>query len=285
MRSFLWAVGLLLLPSAMAGAQLLDNAEKPARDPAAANRDAKPGTANRGVREAGPPRSNAMFDAIDANADGVITKLELRKAIKALQTLDADEDGSITLAEANVGGGPAGPGAADDPQVTALMANDANGDGKLQSNEVPNNLMPMLQGADQNRDQAIDRQELAAAMAAMRNRFGGGPVGAPWNGRGPIPGGARNAADPDRITGQFLQSDRNGDGRLTADELPAQSARLIRDADQNGDNALDVGELQAALAKMGDRARAAGFEVGGDRRETRFREPADRVRNRDRGTN
>jgi Ca2+-binding EF-hand superfamily protein len=268
-----------MLPAAMAGAQLLDETGKPAVGRAAgagAKRDAKPQAAAGGAREAAQPRSNAMFAAIDANGDGVITKIELRKAIKALQTLDTDGDGSITLAEANVGGGPVGPGGPDDPQIAALMANDLNGDGKLQPGEVPGNLLPMLQNADRNGDGAIDRQELSAAMANMRNRFGGGPGSGPWNGRGPIAGGARNAVDADQITGQFLQNDHNGDGQLTADELSPQSARMLRGADQNNDGAIDAGELQAAIAKMGDRARAAGFELGNaNRRDLRGREPGD----------
>jgi Ca2+-binding EF-hand superfamily protein len=116
---------------------------------------------------------------------------------------------------------------------------------------VPNELMPMLQRADQNGDRAIDRQELAAAMANMRNQFGPGP-GGPWPGGFNGPAGGRN---DQQATGEFFRYDRNGDGRLTEDELPANAKRMLNDADANGDGALDAGELQAALAKMGDRSR------------------------------
>lgn len=279
MRSFIWAVGLAFLPAAMAGAQLLET-DKPAgaRPAAAPKRDGAPAAAAGANRIApGAPRSNAMFDAIDADADGVISKVELRKAIRALRTLDTDSDGNITLAEANVGGGPVGPGiaGANDVQIAQFMANDLDGDGKLSPTEVPNNLMPILQNADQNRDGAIDRQELAGALANAKGQLGG-----PWNGRGQGLGGARDAADADRVTGQFLQNDRNGDGRLTRDELPPDAARMLQNADKNGDGAIDAGELQEAAARMGSRARAAGIEVGGNRREMRVRELSDRERAR-----
>ena len=57
---------------------------------------------DRGGREGfgGFRRPNPMFEAIDANGDGTINNVELRKAIAALRKLDADGDGNITLAEA-----------------------------------------------------------------------------------------------------------------------------------------------------------------------------------------
>jgi Ca2+-binding EF-hand superfamily protein len=231
-----------------ANAQLLEKPPVKSKEKAAvganANRDAKAA----GQPNAAAPQSNAMFSAIDADGDGVISKVELRKAIKALMSLDADKDGSITLAEA--GGGAAAPvGIAEDPQVAQLMTYDKNGDGKLSVNEVPNNMRNALRGADQNHDNMIDRQELAAVVAATRTQFGNN--GAPW-------AGANNGA-AQQATGQFLQHDRNGDGRLSADELrnlPPQMSRSLQNADRNKDGAIDAGELQAAIEQMGDRAKA-----------------------------
>ncbi len=265
MRSFLWAIGLAMWTTATAAAQLLDNGtDKPADKPVAGRpaADAKR-DGNAGRPLGGPaarPQPNAMFTAMDADGDGVISKVELRKAIKALKTLDTDNDGSITLAEASVGGGPIGPGGplGEDPQIAQLMANDKNRDGKLTANEVPNEMLPMLRGVDQNNDGEIIREELVAAMANMRNQFGGGP-GGPWRGGpGGVVGGARDA---EQATGRFLQFDKNGDGRLTDDELPQDATRMLRGADRNNDGAIDAGELQAALAQLGDRARA--FRAGG----------------------
>jgi Ca2+-binding EF-hand superfamily protein len=150
------------------------------------------------------------------------------------------------------------------------MANDKNKDGKLTPNEVPNNMLPMLQGVDQNGDGAIDRGELQAAWA-NRNQAAGGP----W--RGP---GSPGAGDAQQATGQFLRYDRNGDGRLTNDEVPPQAARALQGADRNNDNAIDAGELQAALAQQGGKARAlrGGIDpddVRGRKNLVRDRKPGD----------
>lgn len=257
MRNFFCAIGLVVLTAATSAAQLLGGAdEKPADKPvpgepaAGAKGDNNPA---RPLRAAVPatPQPNAMFAAMDADGDGVISKVELRKAIKALKTLDADDDGSITLAEASVGGAPIGPGGplGEDPQIAQLMANDKNKDGKLTPDEVPKEMVPLLRGVDQNADGEITREELVVAMANMRNQFGAGP----WRGAGGPVGGAGNA---NQATGQFLRFDKNRDGQLTESELPPDATRMLKGADRNDDGAIDAGELQLALEQQGGRARA-----------------------------
>jgi Ca2+-binding EF-hand superfamily protein len=259
MRCFFFAIGLVVLIAATSPGQLLsDPNAKPdatAEDKPVPGRPAVGAKGDAEVKRAGDagraaPQTNAMFAAMDADSDGVISKVELRKAIKSLKTLDTDNDGSITLAEASVGGAAVGPGGplGEDPQIAQLMANDKNKDGKLTPNEVPNEMLPMLQGVDQNGDRAIDRAELQAAWA-NRNQAGGGP----WRGQGGLGAAAGNA---EQATGQFLRYDRNRDGRLTNDEVPPQAARMLQGADRNNDAAIDAGELQAALAQQGGKARA-----------------------------
>jgi Ca2+-binding EF-hand superfamily protein len=205
---------------------------------------------------------NAIFAAIDADGDGIISKVELRKAIVALKKLDADNDGAITLAEA--GGGTVGPapGGFNDPlqaEIDRMMANDRNKDGKLTENEVPREMMPMLQGADANNDKAIDRRELAAAMQNGPNQFRGGPGGQ----LGPIGG-----ADP--MTGRFLkQYDRDGDGKLSLQEVPQGMQRSFQPQDDlDRDGHISAGELQAVMARMGGGARAwaAGLDPNRNQR-------------------
>jgi hypothetical protein len=60
---------------------------------------------------------------------------------------------------------------------------------------------------------------------------------------------------------------------------------MLQNADRNGDGAIDAGELQEAVARMGSRARGAGLEIGGNRREMRVRELSDRERARLRDQN
>jgi Ca2+-binding EF-hand superfamily protein len=259
MRCFIYAIGFMALMAVPSAAQVLGDPNAKAVD---AKRDAnvkRPGDVGPGA-----PRANAMFAAMDADSDGVISKVELRKAIKALKTLDTDNDGSITLAEASVGGGP-GPGGAvaaggplgDDPQIAQLMSMDRNKDGKLTANEVPRDMQQMLGTADQNNDREITRQEIAAAVASARNQFGAGG----WQGgpRGP----AGRLSNAEQATGQFLQYDKNGDGQLTASELPPQAKGMMQ-ADQNGDGAIDAGELQAAIEKLGGKANALRGGVNPD---------------------
>ena len=263
MRSYLFATMLAVLPAAIAAAQFGVNPQNPGQPPQPGQRN--PGEP--GGEAAAPP--NAMFTVIDADGDGVISKVELRKAIKALKSLDVDNDGNITLAEVSAAGGQAGPGG--NPEIERMMKDlDKNGDGKLTADEVPPQMMPMLQGADKNQDRAIDRDELTAAM--QQNQFRGGPGAFGPTGRG---------ADP--MTGQFLKHDVNNDGRLTRDEIPPQMRPAFRaDDDRNGDGAIDAAELQLVIARMGGAApgiaAGAGAGPGGD--PNTFRDPNRRNRPR-----
>lgn len=281
MRSFLWTGMLALLVTPPVFAQQDDSGfDTPARrGPEARGED--PRGEGRGRPERRPP-SNPMFEAIDADRDGVITKLELRKAVAALAQLDADGDGKITLAEASPErrgpdrGRPGGPG---DPDafVERFMENDANGDGKLTPDEVPERAMPMLRGGDVNGDGAIDREELAQIAENMGRRFGrGGPDGreGPDGRGGPDERGGPGAQGGDArgFVERLMRNDRNGDGKLTPDEVPEQMARMLRGGDANGDGAIDVRELSDVVENFRDRAR------GGDRRER-----AERARRGERG--
>ncbi len=213
-----------------------------------------------GTGPGGPP-PNAMFRALDADGDGAISIRELRKAVVALKKLDADKDGKITQAEAM--GGPGDPAGDASAAVDRLMQNDKNGDGKLSKNEIPRHLAQMLVGADTNGDGTLDRAELTAAMQGARPQFAGAgsSFGGP-NGFGGTAGGDPRPGGPN-----LLQFDRNGDGQLSADEVPMQMMGLVRGADQNHNGKLDVQELQAIQQRMNERVRGQrplppGISVG-----------------------
>lgn len=267
MRMYLWTTMLVILSATMSFAQLTEKRNAAADNPPPQGE--RGGPAGSGPMGFFGPPTNVMFNAIDADADGVITKAELRKAIVALRKLDADKDGNITLAEVSPAGGPMGPGGpGGDPArfVERMMENDKNGDGKLTAEELPGPMAQMVQDGDKNGDGALDREELTAAVEEMNKRFRSGPGGDNFPGGpgafGPGFGGQGN--DPARITGQLMQNDRNGDGKLTPDEVPQRMMGMLRDADTNGDGALEPGELQAVMARMGDRARAFGSGRGGE---------------------
>jgi hypothetical protein len=196
MNKYLWAVVLCIALAAAARAQSPSSAGVAGQSgPGFAPPASSPG--NRGP--SGPP-PNPIFAAIDADGDGVISKRELRKAVAVLRKLDRNQDGDITLEEANaplaqVGfggpgtsggfnggrsnfGGPAGfPGrdGVEQQQFSQqLLANDRNGDGKLSPDEVPTQLRGSLRGGDTNGDGVIDAQELQLITQRMSERFRGG---------------------------------------------------------------------------------------------------------------
>ncbi len=282
------------LAASTATAQLLQtpDADKPAADkdkPAAGERPAGAGgppdrrgpggPAGAGVQGgAGAFRgpmgrmSNPLFEAIDTDSDGMITKVELRKAVAQLKKLDTDQDGNISLAEASspVGpGGPMGPGGPGgqfgDPNqmINALMQNDKNGDGKLTADELPGPMaQQMIQNGDKDGDGALSKEELTQAMQAMQNQFGNGPGGF-QGGQGNFPGGpgafqgGATGAGQRQMMGQWLQWDRNGDGMLSSGEVPSQAMGMLRGGDQNGDGMIDAGELRILIERNGERMRGA----------------------------
>jgi len=201
--------------------------------------------------------ANALFAALDVDGDGIISKAELKKAALSLKKLDADKDGQLTSAECGGGDAAAGGGGAVNNEqaqwIDRIMAKDKNKDGKLTPDELTENERQMMQGADQNNDGAIDRQELAA-MGNKGNAVGPG---------GNVAGGGNRAGmgRGNEAMGRFFQYDRNGDGRLTADEVPPQAMGMLRGGDLNGDHAIDAAEMQAIIARLGDRAKAFGAGV------------------------
>ncbi len=202
------------------------------------------------AQPAGPqgPPPNAMFDAIDVDRDGAISVRELRKAVAALKQFDADQDGKITRDEA---GGPPNPQAV----LQRLMENDKDGDGKLSKSELPRHLVSQLKTADTNGDGALDRAELANVMKGSQPQFGaGGGAGSGGFGGGGLRGQGGFNGDP-RPGVNLSQYDRNGDGQLSAAELPAQMRGVFRGTDQNGDGQLSPQELQAIQQRMNERIR------------------------------
>lgn len=237
-----------------------------------AGRRGAPGAGAQGaVRGPAGVTSNPIFEAIDTDGDGMISKKELRSAIAQIKKLDTDGDGNISLAEASspgMAGGQLGPAAAGgqfgDPNqmIASLMQNDKNGDGKLTADEIPGPMaQQMIQQGDKDGDGALSKDELAAAMQqGMQNGAGnwpGGPQGGQNNfagGQGPFQGGG---AAERQMMGQWLQWDRNGDGMLGGNEVPPQAAGMLRGGDLNNDGLISPAELKMLIERNGDRMRNA----------------------------
>ena len=79
---------------------------------------------------------------------------------------------------ARPGGGSGRPGSGGPPSPDALFARaDKNKDGKLQADELPEQMRPMIKRADKDKDGALSKAEMTAAFSAMRGGGPGGPGG------------------------------------------------------------------------------------------------------------
>jgi hypothetical protein len=136
-----------------------------------------------------PPPPSRVFAVLDTNHDGVIDSNEIANASAALKTLDKNGDGQLTPDELfpppPAGQGPGQPPENGDitqrppPPPTAMMA----GTNQFGSSSFMGPPDPLITALDTNHDGVIDSNEIANAPAALKTL------------------------------------DKNGDGRLTQDEL------------------------------------------------------------------
>lgn len=170
------------------------------------------------------------------------------------------------------------------PLTEIIQRHDTNGDGILQSSEIPERFPPqIMERLDTNKDGSLSMEE-AKVAEEMRGRRGEGDR--PERGRrGPDGDRPQRNADGDRpergpraegppperggdnfgaIVEQF---DVNGDGALQLDEAPDRMTRMFSRMDRNGDGTVDKHE--AALSRersdgppRGDRKRPDGARAG-----------------------
>ena len=176
--------------SVMLAAVILSTAAFAADEPAKKG----PGGKNLAARQQGAGRSEMagkmaqrmpLVMALDADKDGTISAAELENASKALAKLDKDGDGALSSEELRPDfAGMAGEGkpregrpGANGPPGKEMMARmfeqrDADNDGKLSGDEIPERMQQNLARIDENSDGVIDKSELGKAMARMGDRAG-----------------------------------------------------------------------------------------------------------------
>jgi hypothetical protein len=108
---------------------------------------------------------------------------------------------------------------------------DANGNGKLETSELPARARQRLGSADTNADGVITEQELQAGVAKHQAQ-------------------------------RFAQADSNGDGQLTESEVGGFRWSHMKVADTNGDGKLSLDEFRAAHAQ-GKLGPPRGYRSGG----------------------
>lgn len=216
------------------------------------------GAGDRGAGDRGGPGGRRpavpVMQAIDADGDGEISTKEIENAAVALKTLDKNKDGKLSDEELRPtfggpggfggfggfggGRGAGGGGANVEETVTRWLAKDANKDGKLAKDELPERLQNVLGRADTDKDGALSKDELTA-MAQRESSGGGfgggfggfggqgGGTGGPGGGgfRGGFGGGPPN---PETFINRALEFDADKDGKLSKEELSKLAEQLGR---------------------------------------------------------
>lgn len=199
-------------------------------------------------------------DEIVQNLASAISEAKLRELTDQVAT-----DGSEKKDDWS--GRKAAPGAAADAPATAkgkaaasgdeaktkasgsrlLQQFDANGDGKIAMEEIPETASWMKR-YDKNADGTID----AAELANIRPRGGAGGAGGAGGFRMPANGA------------EYIQmNDKNGDGKITKEELPEFAQAFFGMTDTNSDSFIDAQEAEASVQRMRERMSQGGGAPGG----------------------
>jgi hypothetical protein len=199
------------------------------------------GTGGRGP--GGPPQP--MFAALDTNHDGVVDANEIANADKALLTLDKNGDGKLTPDELF---GPRGvPGMGPSVENRFFNVLDANHDGIIDATEIAN-APTYLSALDKNGDGQLTADELFGPPGGRGGMRGQPPAGAGLTGRGrgmrPMAaGGAQGGNGTPPEPPLMAALDVNQDGIIDASEIANASATL-KTLDKNGDGKLTRDELR-----------------------------------------
>lgn len=186
-----------------------------------------------GVMAAEGDNPAELFDKLDANKDGQITSEEVPEEHRAhldrlLRKSDKDENKSLSKeeweaahkpdAEPEVGGPPKEREGRPNPgQMFERL--DANKDGKLQKSEIPAEGPPkvreMLDRAFEKAGKdELSREELLSSIGKMAKEKAGAPGG--------------KGGEPGKLVERLKKLDKNGDGKVTTDEFPAEGAERLQ---------------------------------------------------------
>jgi Ca2+-binding EF-hand superfamily protein len=125
---------------------------------------------------------------------------------------------------------------------------DKNQDGVLTKDELPPRLAMIFDKADANGDGKLDKQEVERLLQVLRTRLGEARNKA-----------GKGGADVDRMVERMLaRMDTNKDGKISKDEAQGPLAKLFDRLDANKDGNLDKEELRKAAARLLGERRGKG---------------------------
>jgi Ca2+-binding EF-hand superfamily protein len=114
---------------------------------------------------------------------------------------------------------------------------DTDQDGSLSSTEIANASKTLIQ-LDKNGDGVISTEEMRPDPSAIMGGLAGGGPG----GNGPMNG--------QMMTKLFESRDKNGDGKLTGDEIPERFQDKLKVVDKDGDGAITKAEFASVAGRM-----------------------------------
>jgi Ca2+-binding EF-hand superfamily protein len=161
------------------------------------------------------------------------------------------------IATAQIGGNPQDPAGGQPPQFDQGNPGDQSGFRRM---GPPPNVM--FTAIDADGDGVITKAELRKAVAALKqlDADNDGMItlaevspASPWG-------------DPAQFADRIIkENDKNGDGKLTADELSERMQQMLQNADPDGDGEITRDEIMASMESMRERfrgGRGRGFRGG-----------------------
>jgi Ca2+-binding EF-hand superfamily protein len=182
-----------------------------------------------------PAAPRPVLLALDTDHDGVLSAAEIAAAPSVLAKLDTDGDGQLSSIEYLP---VLPPSSGQDPEalVKQMMLLDANGDGVLTANEVPERMQGLFTRADADHDGKLTPDEIRASVKKQS-----GPRGR-----------AERTGEATRMDPILNAIDTNHDGVLSAAEIANASAAL-KTLDTNGDGMLSADETKMRQMTVADR--------------------------------
>ncbi len=157
------------------------------------------------LASAQPNGGAKRFAKLDTNGDGVVTMQEMeQRALERFAKADANKDGKVTPEERRA--------VFEAHKQERFAKRDANGNGVLERSELERMPEKWFAKLDVNDDGALSADELRNMRGKNRGKHHRGKDGA----------GDRTLTQADvstKVKERFTKLDKNGDGKLTQDEL------------------------------------------------------------------